>query len=173
MPDEQQGQEADSNETTTFDFDAWLGEQPEQVRSGIDSHTAGLKSALQQEREQRKDAIKQLRDMTGKAEQGSELAKQLAEMTTRAEQAEQRTAFFEDAGRAEIACNNPRAAYLIASADGMFTKRGEPDWAAIKAAAPELFGRKTPPGNAGSGNGNQVQPGKDMNNFIRTSAGRG
>ena len=67
------------------------------------------------------------------------------------EQAEQRASFYEEAGRPEIGCSNPRAAFLVASAEGLFTKRGDPDWPAIKAAAPELFGRKTPPGNAGTG----------------------
>ena len=70
----------------------------------------------------------------------------LSEMSTRAEQAEQRAAFYEEAGRPEIGCSNPKAAYLIAASEGLFTKRGDPDWPAIKAAAPELFGRKTDTG---------------------------
>jgi hypothetical protein len=165
-------QTAQAQDLSPFNFDSWLGEQPEHVRSGLDAHTAGLRSALESERTQRKQFSKELRDLTAKAEQGSEAQKTLGEMTSRLEQAEQRAAFYEEAGRAEIACSNPRAAFLVASAEGLFTKRGDPDWPAIKAAAPELFGRKTtPPGNAGSGNGSPPAS-PSMNDFIRAASGR-
>lgn len=175
MPDSNEqptdGTEAQSD-APQFDFTAWLGEQPEHVRSGLESHTAGLKSALDGEREQRKEFSRQLREATAKAEKGSEIEKALNETSSRLEVAEQRAAFFEDAGKAEIACTNPRAAFLIAQAEGLFRKSGEPDWAAIKASAPELFGRKTPPGNAGSGNGSPPPRSGGMNEYIRAASGR-
>jgi hypothetical protein len=176
MPDESTPQDAaqqsEQTDSTPFDFDAWLGEQPEHVRKGYESKTQGLHSALESERTQRKQFSKELRDLTAKAEKGSEAEKTLGEMTSRLEQAEQRAAFYEEANRAEIACSNPRAAFLVAQAEGLFTKRGDPDWPAIKAAAPELFGRKTtPPGNAGSGNG--APPAQaTMNDYIRAATGR-
>lgn len=180
MPDESSapaGQQGDASaspqDTPPFDFDSWLGEQPDHVRSGLDAHTAALKNALESERSQRKQFSKELRELTAKAEKGSEAEKTLGEMSTRLEQAEQRAAFYEEAGRAEIACSNPKAAFLVASAEGLFTRRGDPDWPAIKAAAPELFGRKTiPTGNAGSGNGSPPAQGGSMNEFIRAAAGR-
>jgi hypothetical protein len=152
-------------------FDGWLAAQPETVQTLVAQHTTGLKSALESERQQRKEFAKQLRDATAKAEQGSAAQQALQEITGRAEQAERRAAFFEEANRADVGCTNARAAYLVASAENLFTKAGEPDWKRIKDAAPELFQRKLPSANAG--NGTQIPPkGGGMNDFIRRSAGR-
>lgn len=151
-------------------FDTWLGAQPEPIRQLASQHTAGLKSALEAERAQRKELAKQLKETLGKAEQGSEAAKALGELTAKYEQAERRAAFYEDAGRPEIGCSNPKAAFLIANADDLFTRSGEPDWKAIRAAAPELFARR---GGADAGAGTTAPPkGTDMNTFIRRAAGR-
>jgi hypothetical protein len=172
MPDEQQGQEANSEATTEeFNFDAWLGEQPEQVRTGINSHTAGLKSALEAERQQRKTFANQLKELTPRAEKGSELERALNETSSRLEQIERQLDFVREAGKSEIGCTNPDLAYLVAQSKDLFRSTGAPDWTAIKEAAPELFGRKvTPPGNAGSGNSSPpAQPG-GMNEWIRQTA---
>jgi hypothetical protein len=172
MPDEAQAQDA-GTESNDFDFDAWLGEQPDHVKKGYEGKTSGLHSALETERTQRKEFAKQLKDLTTKAEKGSEAEKALGEMSSRVEQAEHRAAFYEDAGKPEIGCTNPKAAFLVASADNLFKRSGEPDWAAIKQAAPELFAsRKTPPGNAGTGNGAPAPKGGTMNDYIRAAAGR-
>lgn len=178
MPEQEQAQaqaQTDTNPESgaTFDFDAWLGEQPDHVRSGLESHTSGLKSALEQERQQRKEFSKQLRELSSKAEAGSEAQKALGEMSSRLEQAEQRAAFYEQAGKPEIGCTNSRAAFLVAQAENLFTRTGEPDWSAIRAAVPEFFTRKTPPGNAGNGASAPPAPVADMNTFIRRAAGRG
>lgn len=173
MSDEQtqgaQGQEQAQGESE-FNFETWLREQPEQVRTGYETHTSGLKSALDKERDERKEFTRQLRELSSKAEEGSEAKKALGEMSSKLEQAEQRAAFYEEAGKPEIGCSNPKAAFLVASAEGLFSKRGEPDWTAIKAAAPELFARKVAPGNAG--NGTQAPPVTqgDMNTWIRSAA---
>lgn len=176
MPDEPTPQDAgqqNAGQEQPFDFDAWLGEQPEQVRKGYEGHTAKLQSALASEREQRKEVARQLKELTGKAEKGSEAEKTLGEMSSKLELAEQRAAFFEESNKPEIGCTNPKAAFLVAKAEGLFTKRGDPDWPAIKAAAPELFAsRKAPPGHAGSGNGSQPPPTGGMNAYIRAAAGR-
>jgi hypothetical protein len=175
MPQEEtqeptQGEQPQGGE---FSFDAWLGEQPEHVRKGYEAHTAGLKTTLEKERNERKEFGRLLKELTPKAEKGSELERALGETSTRLEQAERRAAFAEDAGKPEIGCTNPRAAFLVAEAEGLFTKRGEPDWAAIKATAPELFTRKVANGNAGTGT--QSEPAKPggMNEFIRAAARRG
>lgn len=174
MPDEQPGQEAAPNsEATEFNFDTWLGEQDEHVRTGYEKHTAGLQSALAAERGQRKDFAKQLTDLTAKAEKGSEFEKALNETSSRLAETERQLEFVRDASKPEIGCTNPDLAYLVAQSKDLFSRTGAPDWAAIKANAPELFGRKTPPGNAGSGNGSPPAQGRSMNDFIRASAGRG
>ena len=165
----------DAQDTTQaaepFDFDAWLDEQPQHVKQGLEGHTTGLKTALETERNQRKELAKEVKRLSGTAEKGSEAEKALGEMSTRLEQAEQRAAFMEEAIRPEIGCSNPRTAFLVASAEGLFKRSGEPDWTAIKQAAPELFGaRKTPPGNAGSGNGSPPAQKVGMNEWIRQAA---
>jgi len=174
MPEEAKPEGDNQEQAEELDFDAWLGNQPANVKTAYERKTTGLHSALSTEREQRKELAKQLRDATGKAEQGSELAKRLEEISGRAEQAERRAAFYEEAGKPEIGCANPKAAFLVASADDLFTKSGEPDWKAIKAAAPELFAAKrTPPGNAGNGQGSHIPAHGGMNQAIREAAGRG
>lgn len=176
MPNEAtdtQEQEATTESNGEFSFETWLGEQPEHVKKGYESHTAGLKSTLEKERSDRKEFARLLKELTPKAEKGSELEKALGETSTRLEQTERKLAFVEEASKPEIGCSNARAAFLVAEADGLFKRSGEPDWAAIKAAAPELFGRKAPPGNAGSGNGSPPVGKADMNTAIRQMAGRG
>ena len=175
MPDETTppaAEQTPQDAQPTFEFDSWFGKLPPHEQEGLDNHTAALRNALESERSQRKEFSKQLREVTAKAEKGGEAERMLTEMATRAEQAEQRAAFYEEAGRPEIGCSNPRAAFLVASAEGLFTKRGDPDWQAIKTAAPELFGRKaTPPGNAGVGNGSPPAT-PSMNDYIRSATGR-
>lgn len=173
MPDETQPTttEAAPDAAADFNFDEWFEEQPEHVRKGYEGRTQGLHSALEAERTQRKELAKELKKLSSEATQGSEAQKALGEMSTRLEQAEQRATFYEDAIKPEIGCSNVKAAFLVAQADNLFKRSGEPDWAAIKAAAPELFGtRKTPPGNAGSGNGSPPAPKAGMNEWIRAAA---
>jgi hypothetical protein len=59
-----------------------------------------------------------------------------------------------------------KAAFAIANADGLFTKDGAPDWAALKTAAPELFGAPAAKTNAGNGATPPRQV-ASMNDFIR------
>jgi hypothetical protein len=182
MADDGNAQAAQPNEPTEapppFEYETWLDTQPAHIQQGVEAHTSGLKSALDSERSARKDLTKQLRELTSKADKGSDAEKQLTEMTSRLEVAEQRAHFFEEAGRPEIGCSNPRVAFQVAAAEGLFTKRGDPDWPAIKAAAPELFNRdpsrtRTPPGNAGAGAGQPPPTAQSMNDWIRRAAGRG
>jgi hypothetical protein len=171
MADEQNPASETPADAPAESFDGWLAGQPETVQSLVATHTAGLKSALESERTERKNTAKQLREALAQADKGSALEKSLQEITTRAEQAERRASFFEEAARPDVGCSNPRAAFLVASAEGLFTRAGEPDWKRIKDAAPELFQRKLPTANPG--NGTQAPPHTGgMNEFIRRSAGR-
>lgn len=153
-------------------FESWLGSQDETVKGLIDAHIKGLKSALESERAQRSDLARQLRDVTAKAEKGSELEKALMEVSTQLEAAERRAAFYEEAGRPEIGCLNPKAAFALAQAEDLFDKRGRVDWEALKANAPELFRPRVPQGNAGLGTSGPPPAHKSMNDFIRRAAGR-
>ena len=151
-------------------FDEYLATQPETVRALADTYANGLKTALASEREERKTLAKQLRDATAKAEQGSATAKALEEISGQLANTERRAAFFESALTAN--CVNPKAAYLVASAEGMFRKDGSPDWPALQAAIPELF-RKPGQANAGAGTGQPPPARVGMNEFIRKAAGYG
>lgn len=156
----------------TLSFESWLGSQDDSVKGLIDGHVKGLKSALDNERTQRSDLARQLREVTAKAEKGSELEAALMEVSAQLEAAERRAAFYEDAGRPEIGCSNPKAALALAQADGLFDKRGRVDWDALKAAAPELFRPRVPQGNAGVGTGSPPPATSSMNDFIRAAARR-
>lgn len=170
MSDQQSAADT-QDKTDSFDFDTWLGEQPEHVRKGYEGKTQGLHSALEKERTTAKDLSKEMKRLSGLAEKGSEAQKALDEMSTRLERAERERDFIREASKPEIGCVNPDTAFLVASAKDLFKRSGEPDWAAIKAAAPELFaGRKTPPGNAGSGNGSPPAVKPSMNEWIRQTA---
>lgn len=174
MPtDETQAADTTTTEPTdAFDFDSWLDGQPEHVKQGFTSKTTGLHSALESERSQRKDLAKELKKLSGEAAQGSEAKKALDEMSMRLEQAERERDFIREASKPENGCVNPDTAFLVASAKDLFKRSGEPDWAAIKQAAPELFTatRKAPPGNAGSGKESPPAVQGGMNAWIRNKA---
>lgn len=153
-------------------WDEWLKAQPENVRDLYTQHVTGLRNTVQATRQERDDLARQIRDLTSKAEKGSELEKSLNDITTRLEAAERRAAFLEDATKPETGCRNPRAAFALATAEGLFDRKGAPDWAAIKAAAPELFGAASVNANAGSGTQNPPSAKNTMDSWIRRSAGR-
>jgi hypothetical protein len=173
MADETTTTQADSGATPPpATFDDFLATQPETVRALADTYAGGLKKALNAEREERKTLAGQLREATTKAEQGSAMAKTLEEITGKLDATEKRAVFFEAASMPAVGCVNPRAAFLVASAEGLFKKNGEPDWAALQATVPELF-RKPGQANAGAGTGTPPPAKGSMNDYIRRAAGRG
>lgn len=179
MPDEN----TESNgETTQVDnqgptggvpptFETWFESQPADVKSLVDSHTNGLKSALDSERQQRKDFEKKLRDAAKKLEEGSESRKAIEDMAGKLSSLEQQADFYDAAHQA--GATNLRLAFLAAQESGLLDpETGKVDFGDLKKQFPELFGTRTaPPGNAGTGT--QDQPtARSMNDFIRTAAGR-
>jgi hypothetical protein len=157
---------------TPVSFDAWIGAQPAEVQALYTAHTSGLQNTVKATRIERDDLAKQIRELMPKAEKGSELERSLTEIGTKLEQAERRAQFVEEAVKPEIGCRNPKAAFLLAQADNLFDRKGNPDWTAIKAAAPEIFGAPSVNANAGAGTANKP-PTTGMNDFIRKAAGRG
>lgn len=154
-------------------FDTWIGGQPEEVKTLLDGHEKGLKTALEGEREARKSLEKQLKELVGKAEKGSELEKQLNELISKQATAEAQATFYEDAHAAGI--TNLKLAWIVAGSDGFIDSRGRVNFGDMKTKYPELFGqaKAAPKGNAGSGAGSETPGNKSMNDFIRKSAGRG
>lgn len=160
---------------TPATWDEALAALPEPVRALYEAHTTGLKHTVQATRSER-DALKAQLDALTKAlgKDTPDAAKQLlAEMTGQLEASNRRAAFYEESGKSEIGCTNPKAAFALAQAEGLFDARGNVNWPALKAAAPELFRKTAPPGNAGAGTGNPPLPERNMNAFIRAAAGRG
>lgn len=165
-----------TTETTTeeasqiIDFEAWLAKADEPVKKAYEEHTAGLKSALNKERESVTSLNNQLKQLAKKAETGSELEKQILEFTNKLDAAEKRADFMEDAVKPEIGCRNPKAAWALAVADDLFTKTGSPDWRSIQLAAPELFGKIVPKSKGGNGTDETPPPAATMNDIIRNMA---
>ena len=155
-------------------WDAFVEALPAETRALYDQSVTGLRNTVQATRQER-DTLKARVDALVGALDGKEPAavkQQLTELQTELATANQRAAFYEDAGRPEIGCRNPRLAFMVASSDGLFTRTGSPDWTAIKGAAPELFGPAKPQGNAGSGTGSPPPSGKEsMDDIIRREAG--
>jgi hypothetical protein len=175
MADGDQNQQNENQEPTDEKpvvFEEWYKGQPENLKTAIEGHVKGLKSALESERGSRKDLEKQLRDLAKKAEAGSEAQKSLEGMANQIGEADRRTAFYEGAHLA--GATNLKLAYLAAVNDELFDKRGQVNFEDMKTQYPELFaGAKKPPkGNAGEGKDQQQPAGKGMNEFIRRSAGR-
>lgn len=151
-----------------------LAALPESVRALYESHTGGLRNTVQATRQERDALAERLTELTkalGK-ETPEEAKRLLAEMASGLETSNKRAAFAEEAIKPEIGCINPKVAFQVALAEGLFDRRGNPDWVAIKAAAPELF-RKSGAGSVDGGAGaRKAAAGVSMNEYIRKLAGR-
>lgn len=164
-----QQEQADRQPVT---FDAWIATQNDSTKKLIDDHVAGLKVVLAEQKQRGAELAKQLKDAAKAAEAGSDAQKKLEAAAGQIELAEKRATFAEEAIKPEINCSNPRAAWLVAVSEQLFDKRGGPDWAAIKAATPELFKVRMPDGNAGAGTATPPPAKGGMNAIIRRAAGR-
>lgn len=168
-----ENEESESPET----WDDVLKSLPEGRQKLYDGQVQTLLNTVRNTREERDGFKRQLKSLSKSAEEGSDLQKQLDLMTTDLEAADRRAAFMEEAIKPNVQCKNPRAAFLMAEAESLFDKKGNPDWFAIKEAAPELFGAIVGNANAATGtNPNDGQSGmsssRSMNAFIRNAAGR-
>lgn len=153
------------------DFDEWLVEQPDHIKTMLADHTKGLKGALDTERKGRKDLEKQLREAAGKLEQGSDARKTLEDQAARLAAAERQTAFYDAAQEAGVV--KLRLAYLAAVDGELIDDKGRVDWTELRKHYPELFAAKTQPaGNAGAGTQGAPPASGGMNDYIRRAAGR-
>ena len=152
-------------------FDAWLKEQADPIKAMMENHTHGLKSALQSEREAHATLEKQVRDLAAKAEKDSDAQTQLTKLADEMSETNRKAEFYEAAHAAGVA--NLKLAYLAATQDGLFDKRGVVNFESMKQSYPELFGgKKPPPANPGEGTGGQPPKHQDMNDFLLRAAGR-
>jgi hypothetical protein len=171
-PPEVQPVSADATPAPVPTWDEWMATQDEPVKQLVTSRFSALESTVKATRDERDDMKHQLKELSKAQAEGSDARKALDETISKLERAERRAAFLEDAVRPEIQCKNPRAAWTLASAQNLFDKHDRPDWNAIKAEAPELFGPLIANANAGTGTGKPIPSAKNMNNFIRVAAGR-
>jgi hypothetical protein len=155
-------------------WDAFLETLPPETRALYEQNISGLRNTVQATRSER-DALKARVDALVAALDGKEPAavkQQLTELQSELATANQRALFYEEAGRPEIGCRNPKLAFLVAQAESLFDRRGQPDWEAIRKTAPELFGSAMPRGNAGTGTGSPPPARQSINDYIRQQAGR-
>lgn len=160
----------DGGETPTFED--WLGQQDEGVQGLVNDHITGLRSALQSEREQRRTFERELRDVARQLDEDSEARQQLETMANNLDASERRAEFYEAAHAAGV--SNLRLAWLAVQQDeSLSDRRGNVNMTRFREQYPELFqARTTPPGQAGAGSQGNAPKSSNMNNIIRTAAGR-
>jgi len=158
---------------TPATFEDWLEKQEPQVKELYETHSEALMNTVRATRKERDDLARQIKELAKTQAEGSEARKALDEMSVKLEVTEKKADFFEQAMKPELQCRNAKAAWLLAQASNLFDRKGNPDWDAIRAEAPELFGVNVANANAGAGTGNLPPAKKSMNDFIRQAAGRG
>ena len=165
------GQQEDQ-ESEALGWDAFHAGLPEEAQKLIASRESGLKSALDTERDSRKDVEKELRETAGKLKKDSDAQKEVLKLADAVAAGNEKADFYEEAHDEGV--SNLKLSYVVAVQDGLINKRGKIDWSTMKESYPELFGKKKlPPGGAGEGTGGK-RPGEkvDMNKLIRKKAGR-
>lgn len=164
------GDQQPGSETLTFD--KWLATQPDNIKDLLDDHTGGLKSALDDERRERKSLAARLKELGKQADNGSELQKQLQELTGNLTAADTKATFYEDAHEAGV--KNLRLAWMAAKEYDLIDGKGKVNFDQLKTFAPELFSavKFVPNGNAGNGAQQKGVQAPDMNRAIRVMAGR-
>lgn len=158
--------DASGEGSETLTFETFIAKQPDDVKALLDSHTNGLKSALETERETRKGLEKQMRDLATKAEKGSDAEKQLTALADQMATADRRASFYEEAHTAGV--TNLKLAFMVATTDELFDKKGAVNFVDLKKTYPELFGaKKAPSGNAAEGTETEPTSASTMDDFIR------
>jgi len=162
-------------DTPTPDAITWeavLAGLTDEAKTLYQDHTSGLTSALDKERDARKDQEKSLRDLAKQAEAGSDAQKQLTEIADKLVTETKRADFFQEAAKPEIGCRSTKAAFTLALADDLFDKRGNVNWTALKESYPELFGvTPKPTADAGAGRNTGIA-GESVDDRIRKAAHR-
>lgn len=172
--DQDEGADGDG-QGEEFVYETWLSEQPDNVKDAIAANTTRLSNALKDERTERKNLERQIKELRSKAEKGSDLEKQLSAISADLDSANERADFAEEAVKRSV--KNVRLAYKAAKEDGLIDDRGRINWEQLEADYPELFQpaqqerKQVPRGNAGAGAGQQGSRQFDMNTWIREQAG--
>lgn len=152
-------------------WEDFLKGQTETIQNLYNEHTQGLRSALNDERQQRRNLETKLRELSSQLEKGSEAKKKVDELTQQLEAENRRADFYEDAAASGVA--NFRLAWLAIQdrPDEYLDRRGRVNFDLLKERNPELFkSTKTTPVPGHPGSGTQTQPAGQqltMNEIIR------
>ena len=156
-------------------FDDWFTTQPDDVKTLINARMTTLHNTVKAVRDERDDFHSQLQNAVKKLKDDTVEKQEFERLMVQYEETKRKQTFLEEAISNQ--CTNPKAAYAVASADDLFDKKGNPDWAKIKQAAPEFFTQKRRPlprrNTAGEGNDTEQPSHEGMNSWIRREAGRG
>jgi len=168
--DETKGGKPEGDAENLEGFEAWYQQLEADQRQMLDEHIRGLKSALEAEREARKNLAKQLGELRGQLDDSSEAAKRIDAIQAEARTAQARAAFYEQAAAAGVV--DLRLAWLAASEGGMIDEDGSVDFETLKSRHGALFGGETPPtsGYAGAGAGAKPPAAESMDDLIRKRA---
>jgi len=153
-----------------LDYKTWHASQPKEIQDLIATDRVGLTKALGTEREARATAEKELRKSAKALEKGSQAEKDLLRAADDLAASNTKSEFYEDAHKAGV--SNLKLAFLVATDEGLFDKRGNANFDKLKEGFPELFGKKKII-DPNAGDGTTLLPdGKkaDMNLFIRKGA---
>lgn len=181
------GQKSGQAGTAFATFDDWYREQPKEIQSLHDAHVAGLRSALDSERESRKKIGTALDELKAKVALIPELQKQAALVETLQRQIQDVNTNLSSAGE-------ERDFYIAAHAagvedlglawlavqragDSVRDRKGNVDFDLVKEKHPNLFARpqsqRPATTNAGRGVTNNNAPAPvGMDKLIRRQAGR-
>lgn len=155
------------------DFGEFIGEQPEAVRTLFEAHESGLKSALGKERDEKEALSKQIKELSKATGDNEALKGQLDTVAAALDESNRRADFFAAAALAGITGSDIELAYVAATKDGLFDRKGQPDIPALKEKYPKLFTGGTPGSGGGAGAGRRQAPPKaegGMDAFIRGAA---
>ncbi len=146
-----------------MEFEKWIAEQTEDVRTSYEQHVAGLKTALKTERDAGKALQEQVKGATDRAAAAASAEEKVIELQTKVTELENRTATTDqelETARGELVnvtrqhgfwkeavsrgIDNPDNAFLIAKGKNLVSDEGTLDWNAFAKMAPEQFVRTNP-----------------------------
>lgn len=170
------GGAGDGQNQQTLVWDSWHAEQGDDVKSLLETHTSGLKTALSSERDARaslEGQITNLKKLAGTGDTAG-LTKAFEDMQAQLMRSNRKLSFLSEVG---ASVTDPELAFIAAEAAGAFDKSGRVNLETLKVAHPALFETKQtppPPGNAGNGAGNNRPGGGGVtiNDRIRQASGR-
>ncbi len=168
--DKDKGKDEDKGKSLAWK--PWHDALPKEAQELIATRESGLKTALDSERDARKDAEKDLRAVAKDLEEGSEAQKKVLTLADDVAEGTKKADFYEDAHKAGV--SNLKLAFLVATDEGLFDKRGNANFDKLKEGFPELFGKKRVV-DPNAGDGTDTLPDgqkKGMNEYIRDAAGK-